>query len=147
MMNQAFRVNHPQVVCETIEGEVVIVNLETGSYYSLLNSGAAVWSGIERQTDCEVLIEEIIQSHEGNPEEISAAVYEFLSKLQNENLIVSAPVATAESTVLAQAIVQSVNKPRFEKPLLEKFSDMEDLLLLDPIHEVDVQVGWPIAKA
>jgi hypothetical protein len=30
----------------------------------------------------------------------------------------------------------------FEPPLLEKFTDMEDLLLLDPVHEVDGR-GWP----
>lgn len=31
--------------------------------------------------------------------------------------------------------------------MLEKFTDMEDLLLLDPIHEVDVAAGWPTTKA
>ena len=81
-MNQAFRVNHPQVVCETIDGEVVIVNLETGSYYSLLNTGAAVWNGIERLLDSNTLIEEIAQSHQGGTEEISTAIYEFLDNLQ-----------------------------------------------------------------
>jgi len=35
---------------------------------------------------------------------------------------------------------QSVNA--FEKPKLQKFTDMQDLLLLDPIHEVD-EAGWP----
>jgi hypothetical protein len=33
---------------------------------------------------------------------------------------------------------------KFEKPGLQKYSDMQDLLLLDPIHEVD-EMGWPHA--
>jgi hypothetical protein len=30
-------------------------------------------------------------------------------------------------------------------PLLRKYTDMRDLLLLDPIHDVDEQ-GWPVRK-
>ena len=30
----------------------------------------------------------------------------------------------------------------FEAPRLEKYTDMQDLVLLDPVHEVDEQ-GWP----
>jgi hypothetical protein len=30
----------------------------------------------------------------------------------------------------------------FEPPVLEKFTDMQDLILLDPVHEVDER-GWP----
>ena len=33
-------------------------------------------------------------------------------------------------------------KKAFAKPKLSKFGDMQDLLLLDPIHDVDQQ-GWP----
>jgi len=32
----------------------------------------------------------------------------------------------------------------YAPPVLETFSDMQDLLLLDPIHEVD-DAGWPMA--
>lgn len=144
-MNQTLRINHPQVVCETIDGEVVAVNLETGCYYSLLNTAAAVWNRIEQQTNCDRLIQEISHAYEGDSSEIAAAIHQFLEHLQRENLIVAD--ATISSTALeVSAIVESVNKPRFENPLLEKFSDMQDLLLLDPIHEVNVEDGWPSVK-
>ncbi len=32
------------------------------------------------------------------------------------------------------------------KPRLETYSDMQDLILLDPVHEVDER-GWPHAQA
>ena len=38
-----------------------------------------------------------------------------------------------------------INKIPFEEPKLEKYSDMEDLLLLDPIHDVEDE-GWPKAN-
>jgi hypothetical protein len=33
----------------------------------------------------------------------------------------------------------------FAAPALNTFSDMQELLLLDPIHEVD-EAGWPVAR-
>jgi hypothetical protein len=36
----------------------------------------------------------------------------------------------------------SVEKTPFEPPRLERYNDMNDYFLLDPIHEVDT-AGWP----
>ena len=43
-----YRINYPQVINETIDGEAIIINLVTGSYYSLDKTGAEVWELIER---------------------------------------------------------------------------------------------------
>jgi hypothetical protein len=146
-MNQVLKVNHPQVVCETIDGEVVIIHLETGCYYSLTHTGAAIWRMVEQQSDSKALMQEITQAYNGSPEEISVQVFEFLDHLQQEDLIRVDPGAIENTAPPAmQTILESADKPHFERPLLEKFSDMEDLLLLDPIHEVDVDAGWPSTK-
>jgi hypothetical protein len=143
-MNQSLKVNHPQVVCETIEGEVVIIHLETGCYYSLSKTGAAIWNAIERQVDSNTLIQKMTQVYSGTPEEISVAVFEFLDNLKLKSLIVLDVVSTDNE--LSPVVQDLADKLPFEKPFLEKFSDMEDLLLLDPIHEVDVEAGWPSVK-
>jgi hypothetical protein len=145
--SQVFRVNSPQVVCETIDDEVVIVNLDKGIYYSLLKTGADVWSRIERQVDRHSLIQELAQAYDGTIEEITVAVDEFIANLQQEELIVvDSTAATVSIDRSTETPAITTDKPRFEQPLLEKFTDMEDLLLLDPIHEVDVEAGWPNAK-
>ena len=145
--NQVFRVNSPQVVCETIDGEVVIVHLDKGIYYSLLKTGADVWSRIERQLDRHSLVSEIAQAYDGSVEEIGAAIDEFLAHLQQEELIVAASNMEAANIDNNTQEITATDKPCFEKPMLEKFTEMEDLLLLDPIHEVDVDAGWPNTKA
>ncbi|MDF5726199.1 MAG: PqqD family protein [Rhizonema sp. PD37] len=145
--HQVFRVNSPQVVCETIDGEVVIVNLDKGYYYSLLKTGADVWSRIERQLDRHSLIQEMMQAFEGSAEEITVAIDEFVENLQLEELIVAdSKIESVSINNNSQKNSGITQKVHFEKPLLEKFTDMEDLLLLDPIHEVDVAAGWPNAK-
>ena len=39
-----------------------------------------------------------------------------------------------------------IEKPIFQAPSLQKYTDMEEMLALDPIHEVDEEMGWPSAK-
>lgn len=144
--NTVFRVNSPEIVSETIDGEVVIINLDKGYYYSLLKTGADVWSRIERHLDRDRIIQELTEAYDGIAEEIAIAIDEFIANLQHEQLIVAdSSLEFLPSEPIAEIANQS-SKPRFQKPMLEKFTDMEDLLLLDPIHEVDVEAGWPNAK-
>jgi len=42
-----------------------------------------------------------------------------------------------------RAAAPTADRPPFVKPILQKYTDMADLLLLDPIHEVDAGQGWP----
>ncbi|HDY70854.1 MAG TPA: PqqD family protein, partial [Nitrospirae bacterium] len=42
-----FRINKPHVINEIIDGEVVILNLDTGNYYSMDKAGADIWGLIE----------------------------------------------------------------------------------------------------
>ncbi len=145
-MSKTFQVNRPSVVCETIDGEVIIVHLEKGYYYSLLKTGAEVWSAIEQGSDRLNLIHRLAQAYRDSEAEIAAGIDEFLERLMHEELIISVENSTSAPDRNGQAIAPSTKLP-FEKPVLEKFTDMEDLLLLDPIHEVDVEAGWPNAES
>ena len=42
-----YRVSNPRIIHEIMEGEVVLINLDTGTYYSLDRAGAHIWRGIE----------------------------------------------------------------------------------------------------
>jgi hypothetical protein len=142
MSNQRFRVNTPTVTHETIDGEAVIINLDSGNYYSLVDVGSFIWGLIETGASASEVQNLVLQSYQGNATDIDRAVQELLAQLQQENLIV--PVDGAETLTLDQE--RSSNniqeKPSFNPPLLNKYSDMQELLLLDPIHDVD-DTGWP----
>ena len=144
-MSKCFQINVPNVVSETIGGEVVIVHLDKGYYYSLMESGADVWNGIKTHGELSGIVNHLTQIYEGSEANITVAVVDFLDELLKEELII-----TVSDYIQAPSSIEEKpgfsNKPIFEKPMLEKFTDMEDLLLLDPIHEVDVEVGWPSAK-
>jgi len=136
-----FQVNSPNVIHEVIDGEAVLVSLESGSYYSIDNVGAAIWSHIEHGLSLPQIIEAITNQYTGEQTQIETGVNQLVAQLQEERLIV--PVETAQTNGSSTAINgNSQVKIPFEPPVLHKYTDMEDLLLLDPIHDVD-ETGWP----
>jgi Coenzyme PQQ synthesis protein D (PqqD) len=142
MNNQRFRVNTPTVTHETIDGEAVIINLDSGNYYSLVEAGSFIWELVEKGASASELQELVLQTYQANANDVDRGVQELLDQLQQENLIV--PVDAAQAFDLTEALPSNNGheKPSFNPPLLHKYSDMQELLLLDPIHDVD-DAGWP----
>ena len=146
MSNQRFRVNTPTVTHETIDGEAVIINLDSGNYYSLVEVGSFIWGLVEKGASASEVHNLVLEAYQGNAQDIDRGVQELLAQLQQENLIVPVDAAGGafDLTKLNQEVPSnnSHEKPSFNPPLLNKYSDMQELLLLDPIHEVD-EAGWP----
>jgi transposase-like protein len=134
-----FKINTSQVAHETIEGEVVIINLQSGIYYSLQDVGASIWGLIENGMTIDQTIESIARQYDANRSDIDNGVNQLITELKQADLI--EPV---EETVNPDAIPipETTEKSPFEMPRLQQYEDMQDLLLLDPIHEVD-ETGWP----
>lgn len=141
-----FRVNTPNVIHEVIDGEAILINCENGSYYSIDKVGADIWSLIESGVAVSHIINVIAQQYEGSQEDIENGVYQLIKQLQQETLIVPDQERDVNSDAglgadLNRATING-RKPGFERPVLHAYTDMEDLILLDPIHEVDER-GWP----
>lgn len=141
MNDQRFRVNTPTVTHETIDGEAVIINLDSGNYYSLVEVGSFIWGLVEKGASASEVQNQVLEAYQGNATDVDRGVQELLAQLQQEDLIV--PVDGAASIALDQVVRSNGHeKPSFNAPLLHKYSDMQELLLLDPIHDVD-EAGWP----
>ena len=143
-----FTINTPKVIHETFDDEVVIVNLGSGNYYSVNNVGADIWRLIERGVLMDDMIEGIGHLYEGSRGEIERAVDSLVDELQREGLIVPAPTTEPESTRGQRPspdVESKAGRRPFEMPMLQKYTDMQELMLLDPIHEVD-ETGWPSTK-
>jgi len=145
---QHLRINMAKVSYETIDGETLIINLENGNYYSLLGTGAEIWSMVERGAAVGDIVEALDRRYRGSRAAVEQAVDKFVADLHSEGLVVHdqgpAPGGTAEPD-LGTGVNGDEARPAFAVPALSKYTDMQDLLLLDPIHEVD-EAGWPAPK-
>ncbi|HMK21612.1 MAG TPA: PqqD family protein [Terriglobales bacterium] len=141
-----YRVNKPSVIEEVLDGEAVIVNLTTGSYYSTEQSGAMIWGLFGQGATVPEIVAHLRAHHTGVPNDVDGLVKRWLDFLESESLIVGEPLAAAATQSRTGAPTQEMEtKTPFVEPKLEKYTDMADLLLLDPIHDVQ-ETGWPRAS-
>ena len=137
-----YRVNSPQVIFENIDGELILVHMEKGAYYTTDDIGSLVWFQVEARCSVAEMCESLQFQFEAGPGEIEAAVHSFLERLLAEDLI--APDQAAQPRTPA-ARVATTPKRAFRTPALQSYRDMQDMLALDPIHDVEA-AGWPVPK-
>lgn len=142
-MDKILKVNQGQVIHETFDDEIVIVNLDTGSYYSLAQTSAAIWQMLVQGATSAQIQEYIAASYEGDRAEMARTVQGFLDELVADGLVGETVQSAANEKIAA---MPNIARAPFQAPVLNKYTDMEELLLLDPIHEVD-ELGWPRAKS
>ena len=140
----AYRVNEPQIIHQTVDEETVVVDLGTGSYFSLRGSAQVIWSALERGLDVPGVVREVAGRYDGDRADIAGAVQAFVTELVDDKLIVAANADAPAVASEAQADGAAVGP--FEPPSLERYDDLQDLILLDPVHEVSEEEGWPHAR-
>jgi hypothetical protein len=142
-----FRINNPPIVHESFEDETLLVNLESGTYYSLSGGGVAIIRELEDGAAVGEIADALCARYAGSRTEIETAVHELITKLEQERLIVAATEPRAKTNDGRGATSLTVApKPAFAPPTLDKLTDLEELLALDPIHDVDA-TGWPRPKS
>lgn len=135
-MAERFRIG-PEIVYETVDGEVIAIDLGSGSYYSLAGSGPAIWALLAEGAS-EVEVCEAVLARFDGPGTAAADIAAFMGQLRENGLIVPAPDEGNRAAVAIDADDDAI----YEAPRLERYTDMKDYFLLDPIHEVDA-AGWP----
>ncbi len=142
-MGRSFTINNPHVVHETIDGETILIHLGTGTYYSLDGVAAEAWGRLLAGSTEDELVAHVQARYEAGPGEVKESVESLLAELLGEGLLVPAPAGaapTAEPTEPRQGVP-------FLSPVLHKYTDMQEFMLVDPIHDVDAEAGWPHVKA
>lgn len=141
------KVNEPNVVHETIEGETILLNLGTGNYYSIEWPGTFVWDLLAETGDINGIKKAFLSANSEKENEVDKAYSQFIDLLFEEELVVASENGEATSLSIdnnsKEEFVKALSK--LDKLTLNKYSDMQDMLLLDPIHDVD-EKGWPEPK-
>ena len=136
-----YAINVPNIANEVFGDEVVIVNLYSGIYYSLTGTAAQVWIRTIQNYSLKEILAEFSLIYEEITVENREEVLELIADLLDKNLITEAQSSSAAKVEFDSTLPK---KP-FTKPEIEVFSDMQEILLLDPVHDVD-KSGWPIMK-
>jgi hypothetical protein len=134
-MGDTYRLNEPNVACEVLEGDLILLNFQSGFYYNVRGTGADVCQFLLAGGSAGAAVTEIVSHYGLSSEKVAQDVQTFVEQLVREGLLV-----TGESG--------SVNPPMkcsaagYEVPQCEKFDDMADQLLLDKIDDKTQDAQW-----
>jgi len=129
-----------EVSAETIDGEAVAINLDTGLYYRMDGVAGFAWERIEDGITQEGLLSQVVAAYDVARDVAAEDVRAFVEDLMEEALISRSDGGNPETSGAADASDRPTES--YNKPQLERYDDLQDLLLLDPIHDVD-EAGWP----
>lgn len=122
------------IIHEFLEDEIILADLDAGIYFSLRESAIPLWQLLLSGYSLEETVA-LFQTHYYT--DTAVELKPFVQLLLAEQLLIE--TAACEKTDTSHVFWPAMFKP----PSLEKYEEMKNLLMLDPIHEVDEQ-GWPI---
>lgn len=137
--NTSLAVNAPLVVSETMDGEAIVMHHGSGRYFDMTGSAALIWSAVEQGASHGQIAEALVQAYALAPAAAQATAQSFLQTLESHDLLRAADAPAPTSLDLPTVIGP------YAPPLLGVHDDLADMLLLDPIHDVD-DVGWPAPR-
>lgn len=124
MTDQRFRVNVPKVISEAVGGDVVVINLETRTYYTLVGLGARIWQALESGASAAEIVSQVEACFSTEGTDAVDAVSALVDDLVTEGLLVPHDVIPVEPP---RPVVADVYGAPFEMPLLHRFTDMQGL--------------------
>lgn len=145
MLNpERYQVGTTDVIYDTIEDEVILLDIQTGTYFQLTGTAVPVWNWLVVGTPLTEIVNRFVQKYPGETLAIETGLEKFVQELTAEKLL--KPRTTDAPAPTDTPAPPLTTAETFVAPTLLKYTDMQSLLLLDPIHDVDTP-GWPITSA
>jgi hypothetical protein len=84
---QQVKVNHNDVLCESLENEIVLFQLSSQQYYSLGAVGAHVWKLLGESGDVATVAKQLCDAYTGEPAAIIGDFHELVSEMLSAGLL------------------------------------------------------------
>jgi hypothetical protein len=136
LKNKTFCIKSPPTVMEIIDGEAIMINGEKGTYYNLSPNATLILESILSGYSLEE-----ISSFNHFESDVLHHIEKIIYRLIDEDILAETNIK-GKKIALSKFVLQNVE----EEITLTVYDDMQDMLILDPIHEADEVVGWPKKK-
>lgn len=144
MKSGHYKIDRTKILFEQFEDETVLINTETGFYYSLSSEGSEILRLLDEGRSTDVL-PSVLFAAADQFASISSQIWDFVANLADEGIIVPHSAGHNNSPELLVDMPRYTNPAQFKAPVLQRFDDVRELLLIDPVHQVDQEYGWPRA--
>jgi hypothetical protein len=141
--DMCYSVNRERVVHETIDQETILIDLESGTYFSLEGTGSEIWSMLAAGMSMATAAAALRDRYVAEPDSAERALTRIVAELVAEGLLSAVPEGRPREPGIGSPAPAGPATEPFVQPVLRSYTDMEYFLRLDPIHEVDEDTGWP----
>lgn len=134
-----YKLNEEKMFYDVADNVAIVINYTTGVYYSFNQFGSSILDHLLAGENEAKIIEDANKIN-GCPDNIGIVIKDFIEKLKAKEILVEAagdPVFSDLSPITAADDFV---------PEFDEFTEMQDLILADPIHEVNPDQGWPFVK-
>jgi hypothetical protein len=134
-----YAVASADIVSEDFDGEFVVLDLGSGRYYSMDAAASALWRAITAGVSLQALADAV----ESTAGITAQAMHDYAEQLVAHGCLArsDAPASAPVDPAIVEALKASTGPPK-----VEMFSDLADLIMADPIHDVEETAGWPVRK-
>ena len=134
-----FKLNEEKMFYDMAEGQAIVINFTTGMYYGTSSLGSAVLDALlAGAATADVL--KALQALEGCPADMEQKLDAFVKALLEKEIITAGETTGAACAIDASALADGFVLT------VDEFTEVQDLILADPVHDVDVEQGWPILE-
>lgn len=135
-------INEEKMFYDIADGQAIVINFDTGMYYGMSSLGSAVLDLLLKGAKTEE-IGAALAVLPGCPTEITERLCSFVNTLLEKGILRSVPDIQKDMIELGFGQEALLDGFKLE---VNEYAEAQDLILADPIHEVDVDMGWPIMK-
>jgi len=135
-MTAAYVANREAVAAEQFDDEAVLINFQTGTYYSLRGTAPEIWNLVQEPNTIDRIVERLGAPDHGAQKAIEA----MLAQLVADSCVLICDIDEAHLNGKTDVTAEA---KQFIAPIVQSFHDLQELIVVDPVHEADPMDGWP----
>jgi len=128
-LDEAFSPADTRVGAKILDGELIVINFDTGYYYASTGTGVVIWRQIEAGGSLRQVTDALVRHYDVAPEQAERDARAFLEKLALEGLLQPGAAVPAPDSPPGESAAE---RPPYAPPELVKFDDMAELFAIDP---------------
>lgn len=132
--------NDEKMFADITDGIAIVINSETGIYYGMNGLGSTVFENLINGVSVENIVA-ALKAMPNVPVDIETRVQSFIDDVVAKELVIA-----GEGNDNAANIDAAVATEDGFAISVDEYSDAQELLLADPIHEVKEDTGWTPEK-
>ena len=139
-MAQQYKLNTESFATQSFPEEVIVLDVHKGTYYALTGNAPQAWLALLAGLTIPGISAQIAKRTGSEQHSVETELSRFVAELVEDTVLLP---REAEDVPAAQAADGLSTITEYLGFVCDKHSDLDELLVLDPIHDVNPQKGWP----